>query len=138
MGADSHNETVVLRFYEEVVNGRDPHVLAEVMDDGYVEHGEPRFSGVDGFLSFVERLLTAFPDLKVEVEDLLSDGNRVVARVTVRGTHLGSLFGAIEPTGKVVAFSGIDIFEIGEGRIVGRWSQRDLVGLFRQLGASLP
>lgn len=89
-----------------------------------------------GFKQFVSRLATAFPDLHITIEDMISEVDKVVARVTVRATHKGTFMGSIPPTGKEVIFTGVDIFQISGGKIIGRWNQRDLLGLMQQLGLS--
>jgi hypothetical protein len=76
----------------------------------------------------------AFPDLHVHVEDVLGEENKVVVRLSVHGTHEGVLMSDIQPTGKEAKWTGIDILEIEGGKIVGRWSERDLLGMMRQLG----
>lgn len=126
---------LVHRFYDEVVNQGNIALLDELMAPDYVEYGNPTGSGSNGFKQFAAGLVAAFPDLNVTVEDIMANGNKVVARVTVRGTHLGTFMGNIPATGRKVVFTGIDIFEITDARIAARWNQRDLLGLVRQLGA---
>lgn len=77
---------------------------------------------------------TAFPDVQVNVEEMIAEGDKVVIRLTVTGTHKGVLMGTIQPTGKPATWTGIDILGIKNGKIVERWSQRDLLGLMRQIG----
>lgn len=129
------NKAIVQRFYDEVVNQGNLALLGELMAPGYIEHGNPAGSGIDGFERFFIGLGEAFPDLRITVEDLIAVGDRVVARVTVQATHQGTFMGTIAPTGRQVTFGGVDIFELAEGRIVGRWNHRDLLGLLQQLGA---
>lgn len=132
----AENKAIVRRFYEEVVNNGNMTVAGELMAQDYIEHGSPagQPSGIVGFQQFVAMVATAFPDLQVTVEDLIAEGDKVVARVTVRGTHKGTLMGSIPPTGKHATWTGIDIFQIASGKIVGRWNQRDLLGLMQRLG----
>lgn len=133
------NKTVVARFYHEVVNGGNLALADELMAHDFIEHGNPAGSGIEGFKQFVSGLAAAFPDLRITIEDMIAEGDKVVARVTVRATHKGTFMRSIRPTGKEVTFTGVDIFQIGDGKIIGRWNQRDLLGLLRQLGvATLP
>lgn len=133
----AEHKTIVRRFFEEAVNKGNLTVVDELIAQNYLEHegpvGQP--PGLEGFKQFVSMITTAFPDLQVTIEDLIAEGDKVVARVTVRGTHRGTLMGRIAPTGKSVTWTGIDIFQIADGQIVGRWNQRDLLGLLQQLGA---
>jgi steroid delta-isomerase-like uncharacterized protein len=131
----AENKALVRRFYAEIVNKGDMTLADELMAQDYIEHGNPAGSGLDGFKKFVAMLAAAFPDLQVVIEDMIAEADKVVARVTVSGTHQGLLLGSIAPTGKHVTWTGIDIFQIAHGRIVGRWNQRDLLGLMRQIDA---
>ena len=132
----AENKAIVRRFFEEAVNKGNMTVVDELIAQNYIEHkgpvGPP--SGIEGFKQFIAMVATAFPDLQVTIEDLIAEGDKVVARVTVRGTHKGTLMGNIPPTGKHAVWTGIDIFQIANGKIVGRWNQRDLLGLMQQLG----
>jgi steroid delta-isomerase-like uncharacterized protein len=131
MTADT--KAIVRRFYQEIVNGGNMALVEELIAPGFVEHNNPAGSGLEGFKQFVAGLSSAFPDLQITIEDLFAEGDKVAARVTVQATHQGTFMGSINPTGKKVSFSGIDIFQIIDGKIVGRWNQRDLLGLIRQL-----
>ena len=78
----------------------------------------------------------AFPDLHLTIDDLISEGDQVVFRVTVRGTHQGAFMG-ISPTGKSVTVTAIDIARFVNGKIVEHWGQMDSLGLMQQLGVAL-
>jgi steroid delta-isomerase-like uncharacterized protein len=128
------NKAIIQRFYQEVVNQGNIDLVEVLMVDDYIEHGNPAGSGIQGFRQFFQGLGKAFPDLQITVEDLIAEGDKVVARVTVNATHQGVFMGSIEPTGKRVSFTGVDIFQLADGKIIGRWNQRDLLGLVQQLG----
>jgi steroid delta-isomerase-like uncharacterized protein len=135
--ASDTNKALVRRFYEDVINKGDMRLAEDVLAVDYVEHpglpgGE---SGLAGFKQFVAMVGTAFPDLHVTLEDLISEGDKVAARVTVSGTHKGVFLGSIAPTGKHVTWTGIDLIRIAGGKIAERWNQRDVLGLMQQLGA---
>jgi steroid delta-isomerase-like uncharacterized protein len=98
-----------------------------------------RFPGMppldaDGHRQYSEVMLKAFPDLDRRIDDLVAEGDRVVARWSARGTHTGD-FNGLPPTGKVIESSGITIFRIESGRIVEEWSESDMLGLLQQVGA---
>jgi len=78
-------------------------------------------------------MLTAFPDLHVTVEDMIAEGEKVVVRVTMRGTQQGA-FGSIPPIGKQVAVSTIDMVRIEGGKIAEEWGIDDMLGMLQQLG----
>jgi steroid delta-isomerase-like uncharacterized protein len=88
----------------------------------------------EGHRQYSEVMRTAFPDLERTVEDLVAQGDKVVARWTATGTHTGDFMG-IPPSGQVATSSGITIFRIADGRIVEEWSESDMLGLLQQVGA---
>jgi steroid delta-isomerase-like uncharacterized protein len=75
----------------------------------------------------------AFPDLNVTVEDEIAEGDKVVTRWTIRGTHKGDLEG-MAPTGKQIVLQGITIHRIEGDKIVEEWERYDNLGLMQQLG----
>ncbi len=78
-------------------------------------------------------LTTAFPDLHLTIEDEIAEGDKVVTRVTARGTHQGSFMG-IRPTGKRAVVTGIVIDRFANGKTVEAWNNLDDLGLLQQLG----
>jgi predicted ester cyclase len=78
-------------------------------------------------------LFEAFPDLYVEIHDLLESGDKVVTRKTFHGTHNGEFLG-LAPTGRFVSWDVIDIVRVREGQMVEHWAVVDIFGLFMQLG----
>jgi predicted ester cyclase len=79
-------------------------------------------------------LLAAFPDMQSSEEDLIADGESVVVRRTMRGTHLGEFMG-IAPTARAVTFTGIWLAGLSGGRLQEQWVNFDVLGLLHQLGA---
>jgi steroid delta-isomerase-like uncharacterized protein len=78
-------------------------------------------------------LLRAFPDLQLDVKDLIGEDDKVVARIVVTGTHLGDYMG-VEPTGKSIAYDEIFIFRFANGRVVETWGVVDVYAQMKQLG----
>jgi predicted ester cyclase len=78
-------------------------------------------------------LLRAFPDLQVNVEDLIAEGDKIVSRNTVTGTQQGEYMG-LPPTGKSVTYNEIFIFRFVNGRIAETWGVVDVLSQMRQLG----
>ena len=76
---------------------------------------------------------TAFPDLKITIESLVADEERVSLTGKMSGTHTGALMGA-PPTGRSVSFAYMDMYGIARGQIVEAWHVEDLAGMMRQLG----
>ena len=130
------NKALVQRFFEEVINQRNLAALDQFVHPGGVNHtmppGMPQESN-----QFLGQYLNAFPDVKATVEDLMADGDKVVARVSYRGTHQGA-FRGIPPTGKQIAVTGINIFRIANGKLVEHWGLTDRLAVLQQLGVVPP
>lgn len=130
------NKTLVQQFFEEIINQRNLAALGQFVSPNAVNHTVP--AGLPQEPSqFLGLHLGAFPDVKATVEDLLSDGDKVIARVSYRGTHQGAFMG-IPPTGKPIAVMGINIFRIANGKLVEHWGLADRISALRQLGIAPP
>lgn len=129
------NEAVVRRYFEELCNGRNADVADEIIAAKYVSHGPqaPPVEGPDGVKLRVRAYQRAL-DARCHVEELISAGDRVVARWIGTGTHRDSLMG-IAPTGRPVALEAVSIFRVSDGKIAEEWLVCDTLGLLRQLGA---
>jgi predicted ester cyclase len=98
-------------------------------------------AGPEGLKKVMASLRTAFPDRKYSVEDLIAEGDKVVCRLTVSGTHQGvpdipvegGMLMAHPPTGKHYSVQHIHIFRIEQGKLVEHWAARDDLGLMQQL-----
>jgi predicted ester cyclase len=136
MGVDE-NKALIRRFYEEVWGKGDETLSAEVFRDDYVRHdlrpaaAEP---GAAGQTKIALDFRRAIPDLVWRVDLILGDGEYVVGRWTATGTQTGP-WGAIEPTGKPIEFSGVNIFRFEGGKVAEIWNHRDDLGFMTQLGA---
>lgn len=130
------NRAVVRRWITEFKTGGDESVSDEVRSPDFVNHSAPPGapSGPDaGKLAF-RAMRAAFPDLHVEIEDMLAEGDRVVTRQTFSGTHRGEWLG-VPATGRSVSWAVIDVVRLAEGRLVEHWAVADLHGLLGQLQA---
>lgn len=105
-------------------------------DESVVTHGYPPDlpANLDGLKAFYAMLFAAFPDAKVEFDDIVSEGEKIAIRYTFYATHRGDFMG-VSPTEKEVSISGITILRILGGKIVERSQSADLMGLMQQLGA---
>ncbi len=132
------NESVVLRFVEEVQNQHDVSVMDVLFSSDFVDHsGISEMSNLKGAKQFFTMFFTAFPDIKVTIHDLSVDGDKVWARKTFQGTHQGEFMG-IPPTNKPVEINVIDIHRVVDGKITEHWAVADMLGLMQQLGAIPP
>jgi predicted ester cyclase len=90
--------------------------------------------GREGARLFYQMFLTAFPDARVRIDNLIAEGDAVAETFVVEGTHTGP-FQGLAPTGTRVTVTGVTIIRIVDGLIVERWSEADFLGLMRQIGA---
>jgi len=129
------NKASMRRFYDEVFNKKNKAAIDEFIDPNQVDHDAPPGTpgGLKGAKQTITMYLTAFPDLHFTVEDLIAEGDKVVARLTVRGTHQG-IFMGIPPTGKKATSTAIDINRLAGGKSVEHWLKMDSLGLLQQLG----
>lgn len=120
------------------LNAGDIAGAAALLAEDCVNHAAlPEAQGRKGFVTILEKVRAAFPDIRHEVEDTLVDGDKVVVRLTVTGTNkgpLGLMRLPIEATGKQVKYEQIRILRFAGGRIVESWMEMDMIAMFRQLG----
>ena len=130
------NKTTFRRVVDELINGQDYDLIDELIAPDFVEHEEiPGIdSGIEGFRQAFQMFHTAFPDLRVAIQDILADGDKVVARERWTATHQGDFMG-LPATGKQVDFNVIDIIRLAEGKLVEHWAVTDMLALLTQLGA---
>jgi steroid delta-isomerase-like uncharacterized protein len=133
------NKATVRRFMEEAFGGGKPELVDDLLDpdfvrhDPYIEAGEVR--GTQTVKENIAWFREALPDLSCTVEEQVAEGEKVVSRWTVRGTHRGEFFG-VAGTGNRVEFTGIQIDRFdGSGKIAEEKAQFDLLGAMRQVGA---
>ena len=132
------NEAVVRRFMEELWSEGKLGVADELVAADHVHHlGDDTLRGPDGIKGAATWLRTAFPDLCFEIDDLISDGDRVVLRWTARGTHRGT-FADVAPTGRHVAWTGCDWFRLRSGQLVEAFVMADGEALYDQLTSTEP
>lgn len=125
----------IVRRYQEIYNSNDLEALGEVVSDNIltpkIMSGIP--TGMEGAKAAHRIMLAGFPDYQTIIDDLVAEGDKVAARITMSGTHTGSFMG-IPGTGKHVSFTGMYIARIADGKIVEHWGEEDGVSLLQQLG----
>jgi steroid delta-isomerase-like uncharacterized protein len=130
------NKAMFRRLMDEVVNKGNLDIIDELVAADVVEH-EELLPGLpqnrEGVKQFFAILRSAFPDIKATIEDVIAEGDRVVARGTMSGTHQGEFMG-IPATGKKVSFGAIDILRITNGKFVEHWGLTDSMAMMQQLG----
>lgn len=142
MATAQRNETngaLVRRFVDDVWNGGDPASLRTLSTAGFVLHQLVAREDHDreAFAAFQAEMRTAIPDLTVEVEDLVVDGDDAVAFVRMRGTPERQMQ-AIRPTGESFDVHAFQKYRLSDGRIAEVWVMVDAIGTMRQLGLFPP
>ena len=134
------NRVIVQRWIEEIWNKGNLAVADEIVAANFANYdpaGPMLEPGRSGLKKQVALYRTAFPDLQVTIEDIVSEGNKVVIRWKAHGTHRGDLMG-IPATGREATLMGISINKIVNGKIVEHRTNWDVLGLMQQLGVMRP
>jgi len=120
-----------------LISKHDLDGFLDLVADDMIEHEELPFpdapKGKAGVGALFQSMFDAFPDFEMTAEDTIVEGDRVVIRVTARGTHQGEFMG-IPPTGKRIEVPLIDISRIRDGKIVEHWGVMDSGVMMQQLG----
>ena len=130
------NKTNVRRLFEEVWNKGHVPVADELFTPTYTHHdsSSPDLGrGPDSEKKRVTLYRNAFPDIRLTIEDLIAEGDTVVARWSCRGTHKGDLNG-IAPTGKQITITGVTVARVSNGKMAEGFVNWDALGLMQQLG----
>lgn len=135
--ATTENKAIYRRIIAAIGEG-DERILRELLAADLIDHNPiPRQApGAEGFLEWMRAARASFPDLSGTTEEVLTEGDRVVGRVTWCGTHRGAFLG-IDPTGRSVAFEAIHIVRFSGGRAAEWWGVADLLGALHQVGATV-
>ncbi len=129
-----NNKAVVQRFREALDAGDLEGAMAVFAPNAVVHMSSaPEPLSREGFKQLGQLLLSAFTGSASTVEDMIAEGDKVVSRLTFRGTHTGDMMG-IPPTGKSVAISEIIIDRLADEKIVESWRLFDQLGMMQQLG----
>jgi steroid delta-isomerase-like uncharacterized protein len=131
------NTEVVLRFIQ-AVNNWDWDAVAEVVDPANYVENNPAWGavGFDQMRQTYEMVRAALPDLRFtsDMDLIVAEGDKVVVRGTVSGTHTGADFFGVPASGKRIEWSGTDVSRVVDGKIVERWLNADIMSLMQQLG----
>lgn len=135
------NKEMMHRYFSEVwdrANPADPAALRRFLSPSFRRHLSPLVPplDVDAQIERLAGIRAAFPDINFTIEDMVAEGDRVVTRATLRGTHLGE-FAGIPPTGREVTVTVLDVMSIEAGHFAEQWGGPDVFDLVRQLGATV-
>ena len=130
------NKRIVRRIYDELWNERRLEVADEIIADGASNYDTgllPMPFGPEEMKGTVRMVTAAFPDNRHEVKEIIVEGDKVVLRCTLTGTHEGPFMG-IPPTGRKIEVTEIHIYRLKDGKAVEHRVGRDDLGAMRQLG----
>jgi lactoylglutathione lyase len=131
------HKSLVRAFFQHL-DSHDIDAACALVADDLVNHAAiPEAQGRSGLRSIMSKLAKAFPDLRHTIHDLIAEGDRVVARMTVRGTSVEPLDFVKAPlpaTGKTFESGHMHVFRVADGRLVEHWAERDDLGMLAQLG----
>lgn len=132
MSIEDHKALV--RRWIEALNQKDLADFAAFCIPDFVHHSpSTTIRGLDAYRQALATEFATFPDMHFTVEELIAEGDTVVARLTGHGAHQGSL-GGIPPTGKQATIVGVTIYRIAAGKLAEQWEYFDTLGLLQQLG----
>lgn len=134
------NKRIVRAFAEDIVHRGNLERIPEFFSEEYVAHDPSnpgRVGGLEGARRFISMLHAGMSNIDYAVEDMIAEGDKVVYRWQLKGTHTGVFMG-VPPTGNRVAMTGIDIIRLADGKIVESWVNADAFGLLQQLGVLPP
>jgi len=136
MSAES-NKAVARRWYEEGMAGGNLAVIDELFTPDFRDHNSQAQSagtGREGLKRYFEAALASVKNVRVTVEDMIAEGDKVVARYTVRGAIEDDFMG-IPAAGKAITLTAIDILRFEGGKIAEHWDESDMLSMMQQLGA---
>ena len=130
------NDNLLNRWFEEVWNKRREDAIDEMFAADGIGYGlgPENIVGPEDFKAFHRAFVSAYPDLRVTVEDTVVEGDKIAARCRVTGSHNGEGIGLL-PTNKTVDFTGMTIVRVENGKIAEAWNEFDFMKMYRTLGA---
>ena len=132
---------LVRRFYGELINLPDLAAIEARLPDflatDYLDHNAPDVRGPAGYLMHLRALRQTFPDFRLEVLDVIAEGEWVACRVRGAGTHRGEFLGLL-PTGKRIEVRGINFDRVADGQITEHYGEADTFGMLLAMGLTAP
>jgi predicted ester cyclase len=130
------NKKICRYFFYELHNRRNLKVIDDLVDDNVISH-DPfpgQMPGAYGLKNTMQMFREAFPDLYIEIKDMLAENDRVMTRLCVSGTHSGT-FMDIAPTHNTISYDEIIVLRLTNGKIVEHWAIADALTLMLGIGA---
>ena len=132
------NQAVVRRFLSTVIAERNTEAADQVLTSDYTVHfvGLPQpIAGLSAWKQVIGGYFSAFPDLQLELQEEIAQGDRVAVRYVWTGTQRGAFMG-IPATGRSVRVTGCSTFRVAGDRVAEEWHLDDTLGLLQQLGVA--
>ncbi len=133
--SSAENKALVRRFYEEIDKGN-LDILDELVAEDYLDHNPPPFPGLGSGRAGLKQAFKLFQQATPghhHIEDQIAEGDKVVTRLTSMGKHEGDLPGAPR-TGNELKMTSITIHRIAAGKLVEKWSEKDMIAFLQQIG----
>lgn len=126
---------LIERFYHQVWNAGDEGVARQILHKDFVFRGSlgPEHTGPEGFIDYLRAVRVALPDFVCNIQEIVTEDKRAVARMEFVGTHGGTFYGVL-PTGQKITWSGAAFFQTDGQRITELWVLGDIDAVKRQLG----
>jgi uncharacterized protein len=137
MSRAEEHQALFTRWFEELWNRKNYAITQELVDPEFTAHGaggQDIKQGPNGVADMVRTWHKAFPDGRMTMDDIITEGDLSVIRMTFHGTHLGDFYGT-PPSGKKVKVTSIGIDKVNSGKITEGWGELDMLGMMQQIGA---
>jgi steroid delta-isomerase-like uncharacterized protein len=131
------SKKLLMKRFTDFINTASDELAGELISPQatfFVPGRSEPLQGPDGYQQIIAMMRAGFPDIQWTLEELITEGDRVAARFTMRGTHLGSFLG-VPPSGKTIEVKAVNFYRFANGQIVEEHGQPDLLGLLQQIGA---
>ncbi|RYF67329.1 MAG: ester cyclase [Cytophagaceae bacterium] len=132
------NNKVIMNRFLEFINSASDSLAHELISPNAIFYvpGRPEpLRGPSGYLSLLGMMRGGFPDIQWLLDDMVTEGDTVAARFTMRGTHQGNFMG-IPPTGKPIQVQAMNFYRLADRQFIEEYGQPDMLGLLQQIGAA--
>ena len=128
------NKALARRFIQDVMVKGSGAAVDEIVADDFTPRSWGKMPpGKDSLKQAQQRVLKGLSDVSMTIEDVIAEGDKVVVRLTAKGTHTGEFMG-MKPSGKSYSISEIHILRIADGKVAEHWRDADMLGMMKQLG----
>jgi predicted ester cyclase len=132
----NENKAIVRKYINEVINTGNIDMISNFISPNYREvyNGKIYPIGIEGAINHIKGVRNTYPDLKLTIDFQIAEGDWVATCITAQGTHKGEWMG-IQPTGKLLTYSGVNLNKLEKGRIVEHSGAANMLGPLLEAGA---